>query len=423
MSKIEPPTLDEDVRRQLRELNEPVTLFGEGPHERRARLRQLLQLQQQPARSVVVSKDDLEEEELFFTEGSPQLIDARNYIIDFSVTRAVARLREERLKDTNRFEEEEVSRQLCEELGRTLQVTASQVASDRPLTSVNSNPCDPTLIATTSWTPSVEVWRLPKCNSVCSLTSAHKSRINHCLWYDENRLFSAGCDGYIKLLRMPGEMVEEEHQPVEAVYEGAEDRVNKVVIHPSKRFVFASSHDETWRMWDIETQQELLLQEGHSTPVYGLALHADGGLIMSGDLGGHIRIWDLRSGRTVMTLSKHVKEIMDLAVNPLATNLLASGGGDNTVQVWDLRKQTTLETLLGHTKLVSSVQFEPIYGRFLVSSGYDRTIRMWAQNDDWKNFGSFIGHAAPITGLTCIDGTTFVTVSADRTFKTWCTGC
>ena len=69
----------------------------------------------------------------------------------------------------------------------------------------------------------------------------------------------------------------------------------------------------SWRLWDVETTTELLLQdaktfvslhaamlfgamcscnslqEGHSRPVYGCSVHPDGSLVATSDLGGVVR--------------------------------------------------------------------------------------------------------------------------------------
>ena len=42
------------------------------------------------------------------------------------------------------------------------------------------------------------------------------------------------------------------------------------------------SSDQTWRLWDVETCTELLLQEGHSREVYGIGFQADGALVATG---------------------------------------------------------------------------------------------------------------------------------------------
>jgi WD40 repeat protein len=37
------------------------------------------------------------------------------------------------------------------------------------------------------------------------------------------------------------------------------------------------------RLWDVETGQELLLQDGHSKATYGLAFQNDGALVVTGE--------------------------------------------------------------------------------------------------------------------------------------------
>jgi U4/U6 small nuclear ribonucleoprotein PRP4 len=43
--------------------------------------------------------------------------------------------------------------------------------------------------------------------------------------------------------------------------------------------LFFCSFDKSWRLWDAETQKELLHQEGHSREVYGIAFQRDGALV------------------------------------------------------------------------------------------------------------------------------------------------
>ena len=53
-------------------------------------------------------------------------------------------------------------------------------------------------------------------------------------------------------------------------FKGHEDRLCRLNFHPHVPSLLATtSFDQTWRLWDVETSQEVLLQEGHSRPVYG----------------------------------------------------------------------------------------------------------------------------------------------------------
>ena len=109
--KIALPTNDGEVRSRLRQLEQPVTLFGEGPADRRDRLREFLariRMEEQRERRERGEEgggsesegdeeedgdkegeedDDDEEDEEFYTEGSLQLKKARKEIANYSLPR------------------------------------------------------------------------------------------------------------------------------------------------------------------------------------------------------------------------------------------------------------------------------------------------------------------------------------------------
>ena len=47
-------------------------------------------------------------------------------------------------------------------------------------------------------------------------------------------------------------------------------------------------------------------------PIMQVAFHPDGSLIASGGLDGVGRVWDCRTGRSVLVLSSHVRTILSL---------------------------------------------------------------------------------------------------------------
>ena len=62
---------------------------------------------------------------------------------------------------------------------------------------------------------------------------------------------------------------------------GHQDRVCRVAFHSSGAYVASASFDTTWRLWDVQTSKELLLQEGHSKEVYAVEFQDDGALVAS----------------------------------------------------------------------------------------------------------------------------------------------
>merc|ERR1712000_436698 len=93
------PTDDGRVRTKLREMGEPITLFGDGPAERRDRLRELLTIQAEMAglenadiEMEDAPEDEEEQEEEFYSRGGPDLLKARAQIAEYSLPRAKRRV-------------------------------------------------------------------------------------------------------------------------------------------------------------------------------------------------------------------------------------------------------------------------------------------------------------------------------------------
>ena len=70
------------------------------------------------------------------------------------------------------------------------------------------------------------------------------------------------------------------------------------------------------------------------------------------------RVWDLRIGRSIITLQGHVKGVLALDWSPNGY-MLASGSEDHTCRVWDLRTRKCTYTLPCHQSLVSQVSKSP----------------------------------------------------------------
>ncbi|XP_065829945.1 U4/U6 small nuclear ribonucleoprotein Prp4-like [Oscarella lobularis] len=414
------PTDDTQIKARLREFGEPICLFGEGPADRRERLRVLLaELGGEALRKEKEEKyDEEEQQEVWYHEGSEALRYSRLWITEYSLPRARERLKTARIERARPDPERASKIQSLHKRLRTFSNYCSQVGDERPV-SVCQFAANSKLLATGSWTGLCKLWSIPQCEEIRVLRG-HDSRVGGIAFHPEATvglsdsaacLASGAADGKINLWSLESDV------PL-ASLDCMTDRVSRVAFHPSGRYVGACCFDNSWRLWDLQTQTEILHQEGHSRPVYGLSFQHDGSILATGGLDAMVLVWDLRSGKCVQPLQGHLKAVLAVDFSPNGYHI-ATGSEDHSMKVWDLRKRKPVYTVPAHTNLVSHLRFQGGDGRFIVTGGYDCTAKIWS-HPGWSPLKTLAGHEGKVM---CVDrspdGEFIVTSSYDRTFKLW----
>ncbi|KAH7908922.1 WD40-repeat-containing domain protein [Hygrophoropsis aurantiaca] len=418
------PTDDNRVKARLREIGEPITLFGERQADRRDRLIYVLS-QINAARGDDVQMDEdssdesEDEQEEFYTEGSLELLAARRYLAEYSLPRAQKRIAQQRIDSKMPLGRIiDLRKKIFAEVKRYSNL-GSQIGDERPISQVRFSP-NSKILATGSWSGTVKLWNVPSCTTLRTLRG-HGDRVGGVAWHPQATL-SQG-DGLVNLASGAGDMCVNlwslnSDAPL-SVMKGHADRICRVAFHPSGDYVASASFDTTWRLWDVNTSKELLLQEGHSKEVYSVEIQDDGALVASGGLDAIGRVWDLRTGRTAMVLDGHVQAIFAISFSPNGYQI-ATGAGDDTIRIWDMRSLKALYTIPAHLSNVSDVRFfrsdalppskavdvtmsgtdedpdkhhdDPASdleewkyrsGLYLASSGYDGFVKLWSA-DDWQ---------------------------------------
>src|SRR5262249_44748667 len=122
--------------------------------------------------------------------------------------------------------------------------------------------------------------------------------------------------------------------------------------------------------------------QGHQGIVTCAAFHPDGRSFATGSSDQTVRIWDTLSGQEVQTLTGHTGAVFAVAFSPDGRTL-AAGGADlfqpsnpAEVKIWDLESAKELRSLRGHMQQITGLAFTPD-GHRLVSSSRDGTVRVW----------------------------------------------
>ncbi|RDD44371.1 U4/U6 small nuclear ribonucleoprotein Prp4 [Trichoplax sp. H2] len=392
------PTDDSEVKARLRELGEPICLFGEGPSERRNRLREIY-AQQDTVVDRVIQEPANESQssqirDVWYHEGPDSLAPARHHIA------ARDRLKAARIERAKPDPDKAAKAQeLYKRLGRTT-IFCSQIGDCRPISFCQFSP-DCQYVATGSWSGLCKLWSVPHCEQA-TLTLSSKSAC----------MASCDAEGSVKLWSL------ESDTPIRNVSTHT-TRVSRICYHPSGRYLGSACYDHSWRLYDLEADKEVLHQEGHMKEVYCLAFQIDGSLCFSGGLDAYGRVWDLRSGRCIILLEGHLKGV--LSIDSASDGYqVATASADNSVRIWDLRNRKTIYTIPAHSGLVSFVKYEN-NRNYLMSASYDKTAKIWS-NPGWSPLQTLTGHDDKLMCLDISsDGKYYVTSCYDRTFKLWST--
>ena len=198
---------------------------------------------------------------------------------------------------------------------------------------------------------------------------------------------------------------------------GHTDGVRSVVFSPDGTMLASASYDETIKLWDVESREEIATLEGHTDWVRSVVFSPDGTLLASASWDNTVKLWDGATRAEIATLKGHTEAVSSVVFSPDGTRL-ASASRDNTVKLWDVASRAEIATLEGHTSWVNSVVFSPD-GTRLASGSDDETIKLW-DGATGRNIASFYGHTSWVNSVVFSpDGTRLASASLDGTVKLW----
>jgi U4/U6 small nuclear ribonucleoprotein PRP4 len=197
MKGVVVPTDDGKVRVMLRQLELPITMFGEKEGDRRDRLRKYVaemdaEQADAPATGQIVLQQQEVRNELFYTEGSEELKDARARVAQFSLRRAAQRIRAAKRRHDDEESRAEAATDLScvlDEASRLSQ-QCSEVGDDRPISGCRFSP-DGSSLAVCGWGGVVSLFTAAGCTKTVA-APAHTERCTDVVWHPRSGLGQSG---------------------------------------------------------------------------------------------------------------------------------------------------------------------------------------------------------------------------------------
>jgi WD40 repeat protein len=176
------------------------------------------------------------------------------------------------------------------------------------------------------------------------------------------------------------------------------------------------SRDNTLRLWNAATGQELRVLSGHSSFVLSVAFSPDGRTIVSGSADKTVKLWDAATGREIRTITGHSGDVNSVAFSPDGKTIV-SGSEDKTLKLWDAATGREIRTITGHSLGLRSVAFSPD-GKTIVSSSWG-SIKFW-DAETGRELNTVTGHSDGIYSLAFSpDGKTVLSASTEGSLKLW----
>ena len=89
------------------------------------------------------------------------------------------------------------------------------------------------------------------------------------------------------------------------------------------------------KVWDLRSRKSLMTCKGHSKPVTSVEISQDGRVVASGSADSYVKIWENTSGRCMHQLRQTAAGVTAISMNP-KDMACAVAQSDRHIRYWDL---------------------------------------------------------------------------------------
>lgn len=184
---------------------------------------------------------------------------------------------------------------------------------------------------------------------------------------------------------------------------------------PDGNRLAAASTSGIVRVWDVNTNEMLLVLRGHTDWAESVAWSPDGTRLASVGRDGTLRVWNANAGQQLLVLRERAARLIDVAWSPDSTRI-ATVGISGQVVVWNSYSGQQIHMLFGHSAWC--VTWSPD-GTRLVSGGTDLALRV-REVHSGEETAVFRGHRSRVVEISWSpDGELLASGDSDGNIVIW----
>lgn len=155
--------------------------------------------------------------------------------------------------------------------------------------------------------------------------------------------------------------------------------MNCIAYSPDGHYIVTGGEDAKLKVWNVNNGFCFVTFSEHSSAVTALEFSRTNKFVVSASLDGTVRAYDLIRYRNFRTFtSPRPVQFSSLAIDASGELVVAGGRDIFEIYMWSMKFGRLLEVLSGHEGPVVSLAFAPVAtSSMLVSGSWDHTIRIW----------------------------------------------
>jgi WD40 repeat protein len=177
--------------------------------------------------------------------------------------------------------------------------------------------------------------------------------------------------------------------------------------------------DYTVKVWDMGSGRELLTYTGHKKEINAVAFTPDGANVVSVGGDNTIHVWNASTGKDVHTIQNVQQSYLTgVAVSPDG-KLIASCGNDGIVHLYEAATGKSKSNFSTRAPFLHAVAFSPD-SQWLAAAAGDRVAYVWEVATGKQVLGINTGHGPGVRDVVFSpDGKLIATCGDDGTARTW----